>query len=104
MYPQDAQSRIISKATQDPEFCDALRKNAVAAIERELGVKLPSGFSVKVVEDTATTVHLVLPPTVARGELSDVELDRIAAAGNAGEANYVRCAGPEEINLNKPRM
>lgn len=52
--------------------------NPKAAIEKELGVKLPAGIKIKVVEDTTSEVHLVLPETsrANKGELSDTDLNK----------------------------
>jgi hypothetical protein len=52
--------------------------NPNAAIEKELGVKLPAGIKIKVVEDTASEVHLVLPEAsrANKGELSDTDLNK----------------------------
>ena len=47
----------------------------------EVGVTVPAGRSVKVLEDTAETHHLVLPVSPAAagdGELSSEELEKVA--------------------------
>ncbi len=50
-----------------------------AAFLAEHGLEVPAGITVKVVENTPSVFHLVLPKAAASGELSDEEL--AAAAG-----------------------
>ena len=77
----DAQSKLIEKAMKDPAFRAKLIADPKAVIEKELGRKLPDGVKVRVLEDSATAVHLVLPPALVQGQLSDAELE--SAAGGA---------------------
>jgi hypothetical protein len=68
--------QVVAKAWQDEAFKRRLLGNPQAVLE-EHGLPLPPGKAVRVVEDTADTVHLVLPPKPA-GELSDEQLDQVA--------------------------
>jgi hypothetical protein len=68
--------KIIKKALTDPAFRKALLADANSALEKELGAKLPAGLKVKVLEDSASQVHLVLP-AARTGALSDAELDQV---------------------------
>ncbi|HOW27328.1 MAG TPA: NHLP leader peptide family RiPP precursor [Elusimicrobiota bacterium] len=77
----EAQEKIIKKALTDAAFKKALLADANAAIEKELGAKLPAGLTVKVVEDSANMVHLVLPATPKKGELSDADLGKVSGGG-----------------------
>ena len=86
----DAQSKLIEKAMQDPAFRAKLVADPKAVIEKELGRKLPDGVSVRVLEDSASAVHLVLPPAPAKGQLSDAELESVAG----GAAPTFVCGGP----------
>lgn len=71
--------KIIEKALKDPKFREELKKNATAAVEKEAGVKVPAGTTIKVLEDTASTVHLVLPPPgLGKGALSDRDLEKVS--------------------------
>lgn len=74
--------KILAKAAKDEVFRAALLKNPSAALEKETGVKIPAGMKVNVVEDTAETVHLVLPRPTS-GRLSDAELGGVS--GGAGQ-------------------
>ena len=53
---------IIMKAWEDEAFKQRLLANPKAAIEGALGVTLPEEVQIFVHEQTATTIHLVLPP------------------------------------------
>ncbi len=69
---------IVRACLKDP----ALKAKLIAdpkAVLAEHGIKVPAGFTVKVVENTPSVFHLVLPKAAASGELSDEEL--AAAAG-----------------------
>ena len=77
----EAREKIVAKAMKEPAFRAALLRDANAAVEKELGVKIPAGIKIKVVEDTAATIHLALPAP-KKGELSDAELEGVA--GGAG--------------------
>ncbi|MFL5624058.1 MAG: NHLP leader peptide family RiPP precursor [Ktedonobacteraceae bacterium] len=74
------QEKIISKAMKDDAFRQEVLRTPKAAIERELGVKLPPDVNVVVQEDTPTTLHLVLPMQASAEprELSDTELEGVA--------------------------
>jgi hypothetical protein len=59
---------------------------------QELGSRLPEGVEVRVVEESAQTIYLVLPSASALGEggeISDQELE--AAAGGGGEERDPSC-------------
>ncbi|HOW27332.1 MAG TPA: NHLP leader peptide family RiPP precursor [Elusimicrobiota bacterium] len=75
---KEAREKIIKKALTDAGFRKALLADANAAIEKELGVKLPAGIKVKALEDTATQVHLVLPPASKKEGLSEADLGKVS--------------------------
>ena len=52
--------RVINKSWDDPEFKRRLLADPVGVLRAE-GVNLPEGVRVRVIEDTAKTLHLVLP-------------------------------------------
>jgi hypothetical protein len=61
-------------------------------VEQELGSRLPEGVEVRVVEESADTIYLVLPftPAVGKGgELSDQELGEVAGGGGT----FYSCSG-----------
>ena len=63
-------------------------------MEQELGSPLPEGVEVRVVEESADTIYLVLPsasPVGEAGELSDRDLE--AVAGGAYTDSGATCKG-----------
>ena len=71
-----AQGKIIARAWRDPAFKAKLLADPHATL-KEAGLQVREGVTVKVVENTDTHHHFVLPPKPT-GELSDVELDKVA--------------------------
>ena len=59
----EMKERILSKAAEDGAFRAHLIADPKAAIASEVGASIPDGFDVAVHEDSATTAHLVLPPS-----------------------------------------
>lgn len=74
----DPRADVVKKALTDPAFKAALLKDPNAAVEKATGVKIPRGTSIKIVEDTASVVHLVLPAAAAGKPLSDADLGKVA--------------------------
>ncbi len=73
--------QIAAKAWSDDEFRAKLTENAKAALEGE-GWKLPESMVISVVEDTITTMYIVLPPKAQTSdELTDAELESVAGGG-----------------------
>jgi hypothetical protein len=71
-------TRVITKAWEDDSFKKALLSDPKAAIAREFGVEIGDEATLQVHEETADTVHLILPPRPQEGELSDEQLDSVA--------------------------
>jgi hypothetical protein len=70
--------KIIAKAWRDPAFKAKLIANPGATL-KEAGLTVPAGVTVKVVENTDSHFHLVLPPKPT-ADLSDEALDKAAGA------------------------
>ena len=70
-----AYGKIIARAWADPAFKAKLIADPSAVLTAEGGT-LPAGVSVKVVENTDTTFHFVLPAKPA--DLSDADLDDVS--------------------------
>ncbi len=65
-----------------------------AAVLAEHGAEIPEDIAVKVLEDTANTLYLPLPPGPDAGELSDKELDAVAGGvGTIGAKTSIRFRG-----------
>jgi len=77
------QEQIIARAMKDEAFRQELLSNPKAALERDFGINVPQGATIKVYEETPTTLHLVLPmraPSAAGADLSDTELEQASGA------------------------
>ena len=70
--------KVIARAWTDADYKAKLVDDPAAALA-EAGVEVPAGTKMKVVENTADTVHVVLPvaPTEA-GKISMDELEKVA--------------------------
>lgn len=75
---EQALGRIIARCWTDAAFKTRLLADPVAVLQAE-GLPVPQGVALRAVEDTAQTVHLVIPARPA--ELSDEMLDGLAAGG-----------------------
>ena len=72
---------LVQRSLQDEDFRRRLLDDPKAAVEQELGKRLPEGVQVRVVEETAETIYLVLPSASAvgqGGEISDEQLQSVA--------------------------
>ena len=69
--------QVIAKAWQDPTFKQRLLAEP-KAVAQEYGISIPSELEVRVVENTPTLVHVVLPARPAEAELSDEQLEAVA--------------------------
>ena len=74
----ELREHLIEKATIDETFRARFIADPKAAIEDELGLALPDGYTIKVHEDAADISHMVLPPPA---ELAEAEL----AAASGGQ-------------------
>lgn len=77
---QDEQAKlygqVVARAWQDEAFKGRLLVEPREALA-EMGVEVPAGHEVRVVEDTERVRHLVLPPGPGE-ELSEEQLDQVA--------------------------
>ena len=74
---QELRASIATKAYADPNWRKNLIADPKATVEAYIGTSLPSGTAVQVVEDTDSTIHLVIPPANT-AELSDAELEAVS--------------------------
>ena len=81
----ELKDRILSRAAEDDNFRAHLIADPRATIAAETGQTIPDGFDVVVHEDSATTAHLVLPPSP---QLTEVELEAVAGGAHWTEEEW----------------
>lgn len=54
--------QLLSRAGEDPDFRARLLADPEGTLKDEYGFKVPEGMELKVIEDSRSTSHLVLPP------------------------------------------
>jgi hypothetical protein len=94
---RDVELQLIKRAWTDPAFAQQLQEDPRRAIEDALGVQLPESIAIQVLQETPTTLYLVVPPapdTLPVGELTDADLAAVAAGGwIASGENTCSCDG-----------
>ena len=85
--PGDLEQQIIARALKDPQFRDALIAHPRGALE-SMGVQLPEGIQVKVLQQEPNTLYLVVPRRPAaldtEAELTEAELGYLVGGGTTG--------------------
>ena len=81
----ELKAQILSKAEENSDFRARLIADPRATISAETGTSIPDGFDVVVHEDSATTAHLVLPPSP---KLSEAELQTVAGGVSNFAGNW----------------
>jgi Nitrile hydratase, alpha chain len=91
---QEMERRLVERSLQD-DFRRRLLEDPRAAVEHELGTRLPEGVQVRAVEETADKIYLVLPsaspPGEEGGELSERELEAVAGGGTWVDPTCASC-------------
>ncbi len=85
---QEFEREVVLRAVNDREFRRAVIADPRAALRQAFGVEVPPDVELRVLEETPTSLYLVLPP--AADELSEEELARVA--GGAGSFGDHLCA------------
>jgi len=70
---KDLEIHLITRAFKDEEFRRELLANPKAVVEKELGTKLREDIKIQVLEETETTLYMVLPSNPYEG-LTEPEL------------------------------
>ena len=89
----EIERKLIQRSMEDEDFRQRLLDDPKGALEQELGTRLPDDAEVRVVEESADAIYLVLPSSASPlggqgGELSDQELEAVAGGdgGTWGDA------------------
>ena len=81
----EMERKLVQRSLEDDAFRQRLLEDPKAAVEQELGTRLPEDVRVLAVEETPDTIYLVLPSSSPLGEegseLSDQEHEAVAGAG-----------------------
>jgi hypothetical protein len=76
---------LVQRSLEDESFRQKLLDDPRGTVEQELGTQLPEGIEVRVVEESAQSIYLVLPSASPlggeEGELSDQDLEAVAGGG-----------------------
>ena len=90
---------LVQRSMEDEDFRQRLLDDPKGTLEQELGTRLPDDVEVRVVEESADAIYLVLPSSASPlgdqgGEISDRELEAVAGAG-WGSVETEWCTGPD---------
>ncbi len=72
---EEVWGKVVARTWSDASFKELLLADPAKAL-KEYGIAFPQGVTVKVMEDSADVVHLILPPPP--GELGFERLDKVA--------------------------
>jgi hypothetical protein len=85
---------LVQRSLEDENFRQTLLADPKGTLEQELGGRFPESIEVRVVEESADTIYLVLPSASPLGgeggELSDEALEAVAGGGDTGDPFDVR--------------
>ena len=60
---------IVQRSMEDEDFRQRLLEDPRAAVDREMGIRLPEGIEVRAVQESTDTVYLVLPSASRVGDI-----------------------------------
>ena len=80
---QKAYGKLVAKAWADEDFKAKLLADP-AAVFKDNEIAVPEGVELKIVENTKSTFHMILPPA-PRDELSEDDLYGVSGGGCCGK-------------------
>ena len=79
--------QVLARAIKDAAFRQALLSDPKAVLAKEYNIHLPENVTIRVLEETSSTLTLVLPPQeTMTQELSDADLEAVAGGWSAARA------------------
>jgi Nitrile hydratase, alpha chain len=84
----EVERTLVQRSLEDEDFRQRLLDDPKGTIEQELGSRLREGVEVRVVQESADTIYLVLPSASAVGEgeeISDQDLEEVAGGEVGGD-------------------
>lgn len=88
MTRDELQRQVREIASHDRTFRQALLENPEKAIHDRLGINLPPGTELLVVEETPTRVCFVLPPW--SDDLTESDLAKVAGGARISKAQLIK--------------
>jgi hypothetical protein len=85
--------QVVARAWSDPAFKDRLIADP-AGTAREYDIHIPPGLDVRILEDTDSVRHIVLPPRPSSQDLSDEQLEHVAGGGVCASTTVKTLPGP----------
>jgi hypothetical protein len=89
--------KLIARASRDPEFRSRLIANPRDAIQAELGIELPAGFQVTVLEEKDRHGYVILPAAHEDAELNTAELELVAGGMMMNAGDCTCCFGSTSL-------
>lgn len=81
MLNSNINQQVLARSIKDTAFRQELLNSPKPVLVREYNIHFPENVTIRVVEDTPTTLTLALPPQeAAMLELSDSDLEMVAGA------------------------
>ena len=93
----EMQDLLMKFSLESPKYREALLNDPRGIVEKQFALEVPEHINVKVVEETADTIYVVVPHAVEQGaELSDADLE--AVAGGHSIVKEAQCDGGGNLN------
>jgi hypothetical protein len=90
---------VATQAAKNPKYRETLMKDPHMVLSKQLGTEIPKSTKIKVVEETADTVYVVLPYVAKEGaELGDADLEKVA--GGLGDKICIASVLSTQVDIN----